>query len=291
MEKEPLISVVIPCYNREKVIAASVRSVLGQTYRNIEVIVVDDGSEDASVETLSEIRDDRLLPCVLFGENRGACAARNAGADLASGEYIAFQDSDDIWLPEKLEKQLAFLREGGYDMVFCALRRVNPFTGEVRILPPYDFDGSKNSHRQLLMQNCASTQCIFIRREAFGRIRFDEAIKKCQDWDFAIRASAVLKLGYMKEVLVHAELQENSVSRVQSRYDALLALYNKYNGEILADSAVNARYLKKMGDCFYGKDEVRAADYYRSSLKARISPKVFAKWCMSRLRGKRDVRQ
>ena len=104
MERER-ISVVIPCYNRRDRILASVESVLGQSYEALELIVVDDGSTDGSAELFENYTDKRLR-FLRYEENRGACYARNYGAERATGEYLAFQDSDDVWHRDKLEKQL-----------------------------------------------------------------------------------------------------------------------------------------------------------------------------------------
>jgi glycosyltransferase involved in cell wall biosynthesis len=105
----PLISVVIPVYQGESLIAGAVESVLTQTYHNIEVFVVDDGSTDATVAILQRIKDPRLI--VLCQKNAGTAAARNLAIERCMGEYIAFLDSDDRWLPEKLAIELAVANE------------------------------------------------------------------------------------------------------------------------------------------------------------------------------------
>ena len=112
---QKLVSIVIPAYNRENIIRECLESVLNQTYKNIEIIVVDDCSDDNTVNVVNSIGDERIRCCKLQ-QNSGACFARNYGAALARGEYIAFQDSDDIWLPEKLEKQVKYLEKGNFDM-------------------------------------------------------------------------------------------------------------------------------------------------------------------------------
>ena len=104
-----MISVIIPTYNRAKLLPRAVESVLNQTYQDIELIIVDDGSTDDTMEWVRGIKDDRVRYAQL--NHQGACAARNHGISIARGEYIAFQDSDDIWFMDKLEKQLAFLHE------------------------------------------------------------------------------------------------------------------------------------------------------------------------------------
>lgn len=112
-----MISVVLPAYNRRNTVRKAVESVLNQTERDIECIVVDDASTDDTAGVLTEISDSRLR-IIRLTENSGACHARNVGVQAAKGEYIAFQDSDDCFHPDKLERQLAFLQETGADVVF-----------------------------------------------------------------------------------------------------------------------------------------------------------------------------
>lgn len=272
-----MISVVIPAFNRENIIKKCIDSVLAQTYSNIEIIVVDDHSTDQTADVVDSYTDPRVKKCIRLSQNRGACYARNKGADSAEGEYIAFQDSDDIWLPEKLEKQLQFMKDGKYEMVFCGMQRVNHFQNKEWYFPLYNFDEHGNKQKQILKENCVSTQCILIRKDAFNRVRFDENIKKYQDWDFAIRAAEILKMGYIKESLVIAEVQENSISRINSRYDALNALYNKYYEIISKDNSLDALFLKKMGDAFFKNNTKKAIALYKKSLRKQMKIKPLIK--------------
>lgn len=102
----PLVSVIIPTYNRVRTLPAAIDSVLNQTYKNLELIVMDDGSEDGTEQYVRNIADPRIR-YRKSERNMGPSAARNNGAKLAAGEYLAFQDSDDEWMPDKLEKRCA----------------------------------------------------------------------------------------------------------------------------------------------------------------------------------------
>jgi glycosyltransferase involved in cell wall biosynthesis len=113
---KPLVSVIIPCYNAEPYVAEAIASALNQTYPNVEVIVVDDGSGDGSVEVIRSFGDRVRLEQI---DHRGACAARNRGLNLSQGEFIQFLDADDVLLPHKLELQVPVLRSGQADLVFC----------------------------------------------------------------------------------------------------------------------------------------------------------------------------
>ena len=125
-----MISVVIPSYNRENTISNSIESVLKQTYSDIEVIVVDDGSTDKTEDIVKGIGDNRIR-YIKLEKNSGACVARNIGIMNANGSYIAFQDSDDIWHPDKLEKQYQAIKKYNADLVFCKMIKISPKT------PPY----------------------------------------------------------------------------------------------------------------------------------------------------------
>ena len=118
-----LISVVIPTYNRKDKLPACIASVLAQTYPNLEVIVVDDASTDGT-ELLFDCNIDPRVHYVRYGDNRGACYARNLGAQRAHGSILAFQDSDDLWHPDKLQKQYDLLTATGADLCYCGMNRV-----------------------------------------------------------------------------------------------------------------------------------------------------------------------
>ena len=103
-----MISVIIPTYNRASLLPRALDSVLRQTWEDLEVIVVDDASRDDTPQVMAACTDPRVR-YIRLEKNSGACVARNTGVAQARGEWIAFQDSDDLWLPEKLEKQMAYL--------------------------------------------------------------------------------------------------------------------------------------------------------------------------------------
>lgn len=280
-----LISVVIPAFNRADTIRKCVESVLSQTYKNIEVIVVDDGSLDNTADLVDSMEDSRIRKCIRLDSNKGACYARNKGAAVAEGNYIAFQDSDDIWKPEKLEKQLAYLKKKKADMVFCGMKRVNQFKNKSWYFPLYTINESKNMKRQILAENCVSTQCILIKKDAFKKVLFDPSIKKFQDWDFSIRASEKIKMVYLSEELVIAPVQENSLSRIVPRIESLNVLYEKYSEDILNDNYLNAVFLKKMGDdYFYNHKYKNAYSMYIDSIKSKFNIRVFLKICFCLLK-------
>ena len=120
-----LVSIVMPCWNSERFIADSIRSVLAQTYPNWELLIVNDCSTDKSYDAISPFLCDARIRYFKNEENMGAALTRNRALREAGGEWIAFLDSDDLWSPEKLEKQLAFMHENGYVFSYHAFERMD----------------------------------------------------------------------------------------------------------------------------------------------------------------------
>lgn len=278
-DNEELISVIIPAYNRESTIVECIESVLAQTYKNIEIIVVDDCSSDKTADIVDSLKDDRVLKCIRLTENHGACYARNYGAEQSKGKYIAFQDSDDTWYPEKLEKQLKYLKKGNYDFVFCGMTRI--YTDKEEYVPYKGFTEGKDAIKQVLYANPSSTQCMFMTRETFFKVKFDESIKRYQDWDFCIRVSQWAKMGYLKEALVYSAVQSDSITRKVSRYESLKIIYNKYKKIIDKTPYIKANFYKKFGDEFWHSDKKKAREFYIVSIRLRFNMKLFIKCVIS----------
>lgn len=126
MDNFPLVTVVTPSYNSAKHLAAAIKSVMGQTFPSWEMIIVDDCSKDNSVEVVEAfVEQDFRIKLIQLEENSGAAVARNTAIEVAQGRYIAFLDSDDLWLPNKLEKQLAFMQENNYPFSYASYDKIN----------------------------------------------------------------------------------------------------------------------------------------------------------------------
>ena len=205
-----MISVIIPTYNRAKTIRESIDSVLAQTYHEIEVIVVDDCSLDNTEQIVKGI-DDARVRYIRLDLNQGACVARNEGIKNAVGEYIAFQDSDDIWRPEKLTVQLDSMKKTGADVCFHKLHRKLPDGKEISSFP--DINESKfMTHNEMCNRTCISTQTIMGRRQVFEEHKFDPLVRKTQDYDWGIRASRNYRCYYLNEILAEQRFQNDSIS-------------------------------------------------------------------------------
>ncbi len=224
----PMISVIIPTFNREDRIIEAVDSVLSQTYSNIEIIIVDDGSTDNTENVIKSHITDSRVKYIKKLENRGACYARNIGIANATGEYIAFQDSDDIWKKEKLDEQIKFLESHNADFVFCRLRR-----GEKRAYFPSIFV-IRNAYRKkdVIIKPCGSTQTFLGKRNCIKEVLFDEKLGRYQDWDYLIRVSEKYRTVYQKKTLVIQRIQQDSIStNSQKGIVALDYILKKYDEE------------------------------------------------------------
>ena len=185
-KKRPLVSVIIPTYNRGWTIKEAIDSVLAQSFIDFELIVVDDGSTDDTSEILDSYRDDIK---VLSQENNGVSAARNRGVATASGIFIAFLDSDDLWLPEKLSSQVDFFNSNP-DALICQTEeiwvrknmRVNP---KKRHKKPWGMIFEPSLDLCLV-----SPSAVMIKRSLFEEVGvFDETLPACEDYDLWLRIS------------------------------------------------------------------------------------------------------
>jgi glycosyltransferase involved in cell wall biosynthesis len=203
----PLISVVIPTYNRAHLVCEAIDSVLRQTYRAVELIVVDDGSTDDTAGVLKRY-ETRIR--TVRQNNAGPSVARNHGAALASGEFVAFLDSDDLWLDHKLERQVSVVeRAGGY--VPCCLanimmcwkqRRATSF--DIALLnPPLECGVWTNVAEVLSTRFLLTNQGVMIRREVFHKLGgFNERLRLLEDHEFALRLALEGPWAYLREPLV-----------------------------------------------------------------------------------------
>jgi hypothetical protein len=187
---QPLVSVIIPTYDRKELVQQAIDSVLTQIYSHREVIVVDDGSTDGTGKTLAARYGDRIR--YVWQENQGESVARNHGIELARGEYIALLDSDDLWLPEKLARQVAVLDANtDADMVFCQAWIINKQGQRIGESPHgAGLRDSDLALEQLCFENKISGSCstAVVRRSVFDQIGgFDTRIRFAEDWDLWLR--------------------------------------------------------------------------------------------------------
>jgi len=236
------VSVVIPAYNTARFLRESIDSALAQTHPPLEIIVVDDGSTDDTPAVLASY-GDRIR--ALRQSNAGVAAARNAGLALARGEYVAFLDSDDIWLPRKLELQLAcFAADPALGLVHCGFEEFD--RGQKIFL-----DGMEGwvADELLLLQreviSAPGTSILVPRRIANEAGGYDPRMRLGEDWDFCYRIATRYRVGYIREVLLryrmHAGGNHFNIERMER---GMLLAFEK----AFADPA-----LKKLKRSSYGR--------------------------------------
>lgn len=189
MQNSFVVSVIIPAYNAERTILETIASVQQQTFSDFEIIVINDGSTDRTLELVQGIQDERVK--IFSYENGGLPVARNRGISRAKGEFIAFIDADDIWTSDKLELQVALLQQHPEAGVAYSWSRFMNERGELSyVVDDRHIEG--NVYEKLLLNNFLNNgSSLLVRREAIESAgKFDPTLKSCEDWDFYLRLAA-----------------------------------------------------------------------------------------------------
>ena len=219
-----LVSIIMPSYNASRFITESIKSVIVQTYQNWELLIADDCSKDSSVEVIKKMIDkDQRIKLFSLLKNVGAAAARNVAIEHANGQYIAFLDSDDVWEPEKLERQLAFMKENKYAFTYSeyyVMEEDGKKTGSFIRIP------SSLSYRQYLRNTIIGCLTVVIDRNIVGDFRMP-LIKSSHDMALWL---LIMKRGYkaygIKEVLAGYRL--GSTSNTAKKWKAAKDVWRVY---------------------------------------------------------------
>ncbi len=220
IEQDELVSVVIPTHNRGYCIERAIKSVLRQTWKNLELIIVDDASTDNTESVIREMEDSRIH-YIKLPENRGANYARNIGIKNSKGQYVAFNDSDDEWLETKLEKQMQLMKiqeviEGDkVGAVYCIMTKYD--NGKVwQIAPEMEIlgeSGMGDIYQYMQANMFISTQTLLFRKRVLEEVGyFNEELKRLQDWELLLRVAQKYKFYLVQENLVDAYVQEDCIS-------------------------------------------------------------------------------
>ena len=185
VDKKPLVSVIMPTYNREDRVLIAINSVLNQTYSNFELIIVDDASTDETVDILNSFNDDRIK-VIIHDENKGVSASRNSALKEAKGEYIAYLDSDNEWTPNYLSSMVgAFLTINNADALYSGQLVFREFNSSIYAVRFGSFNKSLLHNRNYIDLNC-----FCHKREVVDKVGgFDETLLKLVDWDFILKIS------------------------------------------------------------------------------------------------------
>jgi glycosyltransferase involved in cell wall biosynthesis len=244
----PLISVIIPVYNGEKTIQETVQSVLNQTFTDFELIVINDGSQDSTLEIVSSFQDSRIK--VFSFTNGGLPVSRNRGIALANGEYISFLDADDLWTPDKLAGQLAVLETNPQAAVAYSWTDCIDESGQFLRQSAYA-TAQGNVQANLLLANFISSGSnVLVRKQALMDIGgFDETLSNCQDWDLWLRLSARYEFEPVKTPQVLYRVSRNSMSRnVLGLEDSMQRILERS----FAQAPASLHHLKpySLGNCY-----------------------------------------
>ena len=242
-----MISVIIPTYNRVDLIERAIYSVLNQTYKDIEVIIVDDASTDNTQNVIESLEDQRIR-YIRLDNNGGACHARNIGIINASGYYISFLDSDDQWASTKLEEQYQFMKEIIAEVVACNYWYEK--NGMKRLAVP-ESHMNHFSYNELLYENSVTTGAILISKRALEEVGyFDENMPRYQDWDIVLRLAKIYTIYFVNKPLMTLYFQNVSISSSTSKekkYYALEQMYKKNEIELIKDKRAHAHICWSMG--------------------------------------------
>ena len=304
----PLVSVIIPAYNVEKVIVDALDSVYAQTYRPIEIIVIDDGSTDRTAdivrnyiasETNKTNRTDIKLIYV-YQKNYGPSKARNAGIKASKGEYIAFLDADDLWMQDKVEKQMQiFTLEPDVDIVSSDVKMVQLKNGKIQEFLYYKkkgldegFFGHKflvlEPFKKLLKINFMLTPSAIIKKSCFKEgFFFNEKRHYAEDWELWLIMSLYYKFAYVNEACVHVRSMDDGLSsNEQEMFISTIEIVESFmreRSEKLAELQITDKFLSAhLKDSFkwmgyylmQNKNNKLARVYYKKSLKEAFDLKT-----------------
>jgi glycosyltransferase involved in cell wall biosynthesis len=280
----PTVSIVIPTFNRATLLSESISSVLRQSYSNFEVIVVDDGSTDSTVDVVNSFPDQRLI--FLKQENKGRSAARNRAIAQARGRYIAFLDSDDVYLEGKLERQIDYMDSHPemamtYTSALC-------IDGKGDLLPQkYEATVSGKIHKDIafFIPVTITLPTVMVRREVFQTVgSFDEAMYRFEDTDMWRRISKSYNIGAIQEYTCKLRTHDGNCLTAQDPDQISYAL-DYYASKILREDCHLNRYVLRKGLAgiyfYYGGAIWRMPRWHDKGLKLLITafrywPLVFA---------------
>jgi len=282
-EKHPRVSVVITTYNYGLFLPEAIDSVLRQTFKDFEVIVVDDGSTDNTSEVILPYLSN---PCLRYirKENGGQASAKNRGIIESKGEFIAFLDADDVWFPTKLEKQIALFADQKVGVVYSKRVLIDPYGNERPFGHPKLYRGPVLD--QIFINNFVCFSSAIVKRQCFEEVgKFDESLPMAIDYDLWLRIAVHYHFDYVNEPLVkyrlgHGHMSENKEKRFKCAWRVM-------NG-FLGDPSLNkhlswwvptyarAHTYGSMGEYYFSKKRFLAFKYFITSL--RYNPFYLLSW-------------
>jgi glycosyltransferase involved in cell wall biosynthesis len=265
---KPTVTVIISTYNRAHLVCRAIGSVLSQTFHDWELIVVDDASTDNTKEVFYGLQDSRIY-FIRHEARRGGSAARNTGIRKARGEYIAFLDSDDEWLPTKLQKQLELFSRSPEQVGLIYTGAIQVYRTRIVKQPP-SYKGTL--YRKLLLENVVGgASTAMIRKSILTRVNgFDEELPSRQDVDLWLRISKYYQIDFVPECLVKIYNCDDSERITLNNLKVLngrILFYYKYKEDLQRERLAHA-YLRRLGRKFQNRQDVLSARrWYIESIK------------------------
>ncbi len=268
IESNPTVSVVIPTYNRAHLTGTTLQSVLSQTYQDFELIIVDDGSIDNTEEVVKAFTDERLRYIRMEKNSGTAGVPRNKGIEASRGEFIAFLDSDDEWLPEKLEKQINKFKSvppevGLIHSGFYIIREA-----EKRIIESTPTDRGDVFQSAVKGSLAVAVGTTLVRKECFQKAGvFDTELLGSEDWEMLIRLARYYQFDFVPEILVkyyvYGAQKSHNLERQIQGYDRITRKYRNY-----LPKKINSRRWQYLGTlCCYPGHFKQARRYFAEAIR------------------------
>jgi len=269
------LSVIIPTYNRPGLICNAIQSILNQTYYNIEIIVVDGSDNDDTKAIASSISDTRLQYVKIA--NQSASHSRNIGMEMAKGDFVSFNDDDDVWHIDKAEKQLNHLASNKSSQIVYSLfsKKIGLNT---RTTPDKTIERKKGDiYHELLLKNFIGLPTIIASRTCCDGVNFDEELSCLEDWDWIIRLAKKNNFEFVEESLVTVNNTPKSVNKsdYSVKANAYIRIYSKNFTDISKSPNIKAKHLLSIGNnlCLAGNIK-EGRGYLKKSLEVDIKKPV-----------------
>jgi glycosyltransferase involved in cell wall biosynthesis len=278
MENQPLVSVVVTCYNYGSYLKDCLDSILAQTYSNFEIVVVDDGSTDNTAEVIKPFRE---LPNIRYihQENAGQAKAKNVGIKNSTGNFIAFLDADDLWEKSKLEKQIPFFDNPNVGVVYSGSRPIDADGNLLKWGRPgkYLVARSGNISNWLFFDNFIVFSSSVVRYECFTRIGvFNENYRMGIDWDLWLRISTIYEFDFVdQELLLYrighpGQMSKNAKTR-QECSDKIMESFIREYPDYISKSTISKAYSYSFcnrGNYYFNIDKKTSRNFFIKALLA-----------------------
>jgi len=233
----PLVSVVVPCYNHEYYVEKTIESIINQTYKNIELIVIDDGSKDNSVKVIQELADKYDFTFI-HRPNKGLSATLNEGIKLSKGKYFCVCASDDYYALDKIEKQVAFMEENNeFGMCYGKVIEFNNESLKKRNKTNYK-TGMIFDNLFLQDFSCPAVT-VMVKQKVFKDIGFFDENLAIEDWDMWLRIAYSYKIGFLDEYIAYYRLHDNNFHKQSDKiYENQKKILSKWINNKLYNEAI-----------------------------------------------------